>query len=195
MSWSFGRAVSSWLVIISSVSFGVAEAQEYKGPVWGGSGGTSSYNLDCGASGVMVGIYGKTGAWIDQIGITCQTINSDGSLGGSYTRGPVGGPGGNGAASRCESGMVVAQMIAATGSFVDRVIVRCHPWDAAARRYTDGSGVNPGNCGTVGTVGYLGGIKLNSYVKCPIERVAKAIRGKHGSYIDSLQFVCDEYIK
>jgi hypothetical protein len=174
---------------------GSANAQEFKGPIWGGSGGTTGYNLDCGSTGVMVGIYGKTGMWIDQIGITCQTVKADGTLGGTYTRGPVGGSGGDGAASRCDPGMVVGQMIAATGAFVDRVIIYCFSWDPRARRYTDGKASYGGNLGTVGALGYLGSINLNSEVKCPLEKVAKAIRGKYGSYIDSLQFVCDDYNK
>jgi hypothetical protein len=86
---SLGSAATSLALALPLLAWGtVAQAQEYKGPIWGGSGGTWSYNLDCASTGVMIGVYGKTGAWIDQIGIICHKVNSDGTLGDKYTVDP-----------------------------------------------------------------------------------------------------------
>jgi hypothetical protein len=197
MAWSFGRAVRSSLVTIPLVWFGVAEAQEYKGPIWGGSGGTASYDLDCGSTGVMVGLYGKVGQWVDQIGVTCQTVNPDGTLGSSYTRGPRGGSGGTGTSRRCTAGSVIGELQASTGSFIDQIRVKCFVWSASNRRPEYGGNDYLSDFGQVGVQGYwiTSPIHANDAVACPSDKVGKAIRGKHGTYIDSLQFVCDAYNK
>ena len=167
------------------------EAQEYKGPVWGGTGGTQSYNLDCGSTGVMVGLYGKSGTWVDQIGVHCLTVKSDGSLGNPFTKGPIGGMGGAGANAQCPSGSVVGVMAAVSGSFINDVSIQCYAWLAGTRRfdvhqykgiYGIGDPVSPVSFGTVS----------NAVVSCPEGLVGKAIRGKAGSHVDSMQFVCRE---
>ena len=172
-----------------------AHAQEFKGPMWGGGGGTYSYNLDCGSTGVLVGLFGKTGQWIDQLGATCQKVNANGTLGSDFTRGPVGGTGGAGKNSRCKEGSVISAMSSSTGSFVDKVIARCCVWSAAIRRADEG----PSKCTGVqiGEYGVFGIFTLiwNAEVVCPADKVGKAVRGWHAYYIDSLQFVCDEYNK
>jgi hypothetical protein len=194
MTWSFGRAVITAAMALPVTGLRAAHAQEFKGPLWGGSGGTSTYNLDCGSTGVMVGLYGKAGMWIDQIGITCQTVNADGALGSTYTRGPVGGPGGTGANIRCNAGWAVRWMSTATGTYVDAIGLVCGPWSPSTRRI-EGNYQFTSGLGTPGYLGILTGIKNNPYVQCPTEKVGKAVRGKYGSYIDSLQFVCDDYNK
>lgn len=174
------------MISIPVVWLGAAQAQEFKSPIWGGSGGTSSYNLDCGSSGVMVGFYGKTGMWVDQIGVTCQVVNSDGTLGATYTRGPVGGSGGTTASARCTSGMVVGQLLGIGGSYINSVYFQCAIWMPGTRRLNWSGTIQSKALGTeVGT----------GSVRCPPEKVGKAIRGKSGGYIDSLQFVCDDYNK
>jgi|GEM_PF-2064385 len=175
-----------------------ATAQEFKGPLWGGSGGTSSYNLDCGSSGVMVGIYGKAGDWVDQIGITCQTVNANGTLGSTYTRGPKGGAGGTGATSRCLSGQVVGALYSASGTFINQVKPSCYLWHETTRRPRFSGNAETATASGIG--GPPGGvlaltINHNARVRCPDEKVGKALRGRYGSYIDSLQFVCDDYNK
>jgi hypothetical protein len=168
-------------------------AQEFKGPLWGGSGGSSSYNLDCGSTGVMVGLYGKVGLWIDQIGVVCRKVNPDGTLGSTYTRGPVGGSGGSGDRADCPSGSVITVMGSWSGSFMDQVGVECYGWSPGSRR-AGGGYTGAASLGKVGTI-HLPGLTFNQKVNCPAEKVGKAVRGKSGGYIDSLQFVCDDYNK
>jgi len=190
MAWSFGRAVITVVMALPVTGIRATQAQEFKGPIWGSGGGTTSYDLDCGSTGVLVGVYGKKGQWIDQIGLICQRLNADGSLGSSYTRGPVGGSGGDGGQGRCEQGKAVGGMFAWSGNYINIVLVDCYPWSASSHRP---------NYGGAKTVGYFGATvatpSQNTTVTCPTEKVGKAIRGKYGWYIDSLQFVCDDYNK
>lgn len=178
-------------LVAASTAARSSDAQEFKSAVWGGAGGSSSYNLDCGSSGVMTGVYGKTGTWIDQLGITCRTVKSDGTLGDTYTRGPVGGAGGTSLTRGCPAGWVIGRVESYSGSYINRVSLWCFAWSASSRRL---------DYAVPKYIGVLGGIAMpgtafNEAVTCPAEKLAKAFRGKSGSYIDSLQFVCDNWDK
>lgn len=164
---------------------GELKAQEYQGPIWGASGGTNSYNLDCGSSGILVGVYGKLGFWVDQIGIICQLVKPDGTLGSSYTRGPVGGQGGSSATARCQTGQAVGGVGVRSGSYIEYVHLLCWPWVSSTRRLNTSGPTWNKSFGQ-----YSQQLQL---FRCSDEKVGKALRGKHGSYIDSMQFVCDAY--
>lgn len=167
---------------------GPGAAQEYRSPTWGGTGGTSGYDLDCGPGNVMVGAFGKVGQWIDGIGLHCQQVKPDGTLGSTSTRGPKGGSGGDGAEAKCPAGKVVGAITAYTGSFVNGLVLNCFPWSAASRRPDYSAGTAPM---WLGSAAY----SRNARVVCPAEKAAKALRGKYGWYIDSVQFICDDWDK
>ena len=81
---------------------------EFVAPRLGGTGGNRSYNLDCGNGAVIVGATYRSGQWLDAIGLICQRVNSQtGALEDDFTRGPVGGSGGDPRIVRCPSGRVV----------------------------------------------------------------------------------------
>jgi hypothetical protein len=83
-----------------------------------------------------------------------------------------------------------------TGSFVDQVRVGCCPWSASDRRPDCGGGPKFVWLADFGTVGAPGAFtSYNELVDCPSAKVGKALRGRYGWYIDSLQFVCDDYNK
>jgi hypothetical protein len=79
------------------------------------------------------------------------------------------------------------------GMFMDAVGARCCPWIASTRRTDRGTG----KCTSIklGEVGALGVLTITkgALVSCSTTQVVKKIIVKYGSYIDSLQFVCDEY--
>ncbi|MGD9850886.1 MAG: hypothetical protein AB7T38_06450 [Nitrospirales bacterium] len=170
---------------------------EFVTPTFGGSGGNQSYNLDCGPGAVMVGILGKTGSWIDAIGVICQQVNPDGQLGAEFTTRTVGGTGGATKSDRCPSGSVVGSFSARTGSFVERTFMKCLGWDQPNKRPIPlGSNhtLTVGNTVEIGP-GYTGNLLNlpNQGFDCPLPKVGKALRGRYGVYIDSIRFVCDDW--
>lgn len=167
---------------------------EYSTPLFGGSGGNQSYNLDCGSGSVMVGGIYKSGMWLDAVGIICQQVNSQtGALGNEFTRGPVGGGGGTARSSRCPSGQVVQGIVVRSGQFVDGGTFFCRDWFTAQKqpRYSTKIHCEEGTCRSFGN--QSGG--YNDSFFCPEGKVGKALRGKHGNYIDNTRFVCDFWNK
>jgi hypothetical protein len=167
---------------------------EFSTPRFGGSGGTGSYNLDCGSGSVMVGGIYKAGMWLDAIGIICQRVNAQtGALEGEFTRGPVGGSGGIARTSRCRQGRVVQGVMGYSGQFVHGVSLRCSPWDASKKApiFSTSGLCKEDRCTSLGS---RGGSRSDSFY-CPSGKVGKAFRGRKGSYIDSLRFVCDFWNK
>jgi hypothetical protein len=170
---------------------------EFKTPLFGGSGGTRSYNLDCGTQSVLVGVIYKSGMWIDAIGIICQQVNSQtGALGNEFTRGPVGGSGGLANTKRCNQGNVVQGISVRSGQFIERGLFLCSPWIPEQKKpvFSTSTRCSEDRCTThfgPDTVFY----SQLGYFFCPSGKVGKAVRGRHGIYIDSLRFVCDFWNK
>jgi hypothetical protein len=189
-----GRLAARALFALLALTVEEAGAAEYSGPVWGGSGGTRSYNLDCGSSGVLVGVYGKTGSWIDQIGLTCRSVAANGTLGSEFTRGPVGGTGGSVKSVKCKSGEVVGGIESWSGSYVEKIRLQCDKWRPEYKRIDYLAPIDSFLFGGLGTTGIFGRTpEHNPMVRCPRDKVGKALRGKHGAYVDSMKFVCDAY--
>ncbi len=46
----------------------------------GGNGDGNKYELSCGEGNVAIGIYGRSGAWLDALGLVCASYQSDGTL-------------------------------------------------------------------------------------------------------------------
>jgi len=167
---------------------------EFSTPRFGGSGGTGSYNLDCGSGSVMVGGIYKAGMWLDAIGVICQRVNAQtGALEGEFTRGPVGGSGGIARTKRCRQGRVVQGIMGYSGQFVHAVSLRCSSWDTSKKApiFSTSNRCIEDRCTFLGSSGGSG--SDNFY--CPSGKVGKAFRGRKGSYIDSLRFVCDFWNK
>ena len=169
---------------------------EFSTPRFGGSGGTRGYNLDCGSGSVMVGGIYKSGMWLDAIGIICQEVNSStGALGREFTRGPVGGSGGIARIARCHRGNVVQGVRGFSGQFVHFLSLSCSRWDPSKKAPVFSE---DGTCRTGSDrcthLGGSGGSPSDTFY-CPSGQVGKAFRGRKGSYIDSLRFVCDLWNK
>jgi hypothetical protein len=169
---------------------------EYSTPTFGGSGGTRSYNLDCGSGAVLVGTIYKSGSWLDALGIICQRVNSStGALGSEFTRGPVGGSGGTARSIRCNQGNVVTKVRAYSGRFVNGFTLSCGQWvpsRKAPNTAKDLCGRGTDGCLRIGTYRFA---TTSEPFQCPSGLVGKAFRGKYGSYIDSARFVCDFWNK
>ena len=170
---------------------------EFKTPLFGGSGGNRSYNLDCGNRSVLVGAIYKAGSWLDAIGIICQRVNpKTGALEDEFTKGPVGGSGGRARNRRCNDGKVAQGARALSGQFINALMIFCSQWDPARKspvfsRNSDCARADGRRCIFVGSQGG----SLEGSFFCPRGKVGKAIRGRHGIYIDNLKFICDNWDK
>jgi len=167
---------------------------EYSTPLFGGSGGNQSYNLDCGSGSVLVGAIYKAGMWLDAIGIICQQVNSQtGALEREFTRGPLGGTGGQAKIARCASGRVFQGLRAFSGQYINKFYMRCSQWDASRKAPVFSEICNPGTVACL-TFGGGGGSASDPFF-CPAGMVGKAFRGRYGWYVDSARFVCDSWDK
>jgi hypothetical protein len=169
---------------------------EFKTPLFGGSGGTRSYNLDCGNRSVLVGSIFKAGSWFDALGIICQRVNPQtGALGDEFTRGPVGGTGGNARIARCNDGDVAQGVSTRSGQFVNRLVIFCSRWDPSRKApvFSGSTRCPSGENRCLGFGGTSAG-RSDAFF-CPSGKVGKAFRGKYGSYTDSARFVCDLWDK
>ncbi len=169
---------------------------EFSTPLFGGGGGNRSYNLDCGNQSVLVGVIYKAGMWLDAIGIICQEVNPQtGALGNEFTRGPVGGSGGVALTHRCNQGNVVQGIWMRSGQFIESGTFLCSPWIPAQKSpaFSTSNHCTGDRCTTNFGSSY-GGPNSGSFF-CPSGKAGKAVRGRHGIYIDSLRFVCDFWDK
>ena len=140
-----------------------------------------------------MGVTYKSGEWLDAIGIICQRVNAQtGTLGNEFSRGPVGGSGGVAKISRCGDGYVIGGVRAQYGSYINVLYVYCMSWNG----HTKASNPPKNNTLRIGIPGFASvGSRHSDHFNCPNNLVGKAFRGKHGSYIDSLRFVCDFWNK
>jgi hypothetical protein len=184
------NASGRWMSILAmALGFTrLACADEFVTPPAGGTGGDHGYNLSCGTDGVMVGLMGKWGLWIDSIGVICRKVNQDGTLGASFEVGPRGGPGGSTArTSSCDPANVVQRLETVTSSYAVRIRAICGSWSPGTRVVARPPDPNPPDDAEVGAY-YTGD---RGRLECPTDgQPAKGIRGKHGVYIDSIALVC-----
>jgi hypothetical protein len=107
---------------------------EFSTPLFGGSGGNCSYNLDCGNQSVLVGVIYKAGMWLDAIGIICQQVNAKtGALENEFTRGPVGGSVGVARTNRCNQSNVIQGIWVRSGQFIESGAFVCSQWIPAQK--------------------------------------------------------------
>ncbi len=177
-----------------------AQRTEFVTPTLGGSGGNRSYNLDCGNRAVLVGAIFKAGRWFDALGIICQRVSPQtGKLGDEFTRGPIGGGGGDARIKRCNEGDVIQGAKARSGQFLHRLAIFCSPWEPARKAPVFSTNENCVGDRTRNRCKGLGGNDLGGSQSdvffCPRGKVGKALRGRHGIYIDSTRFVCDLWNK
>lgn len=151
----------------------------YTLPGRGGAGGGPG-TLSCAPGDVAVGVYGRSGAYIDQFGLTCAYLMDDGSLGPTYDTGTLGGTGGGPFRLICPLGQAIVGFHGGSGSFVDRLGLYC-------------SGVaNWRANGTVeyvtGTTGGAGGGFFSDV--CPSDYMAARVNLRTGLYVDQEELLC-----
>jgi hypothetical protein len=145
-----------------------------------GGGGGIPFTLGCAWSELAVGVYGRSGAYVDQVGLICARLYGDGNLGVAVTRGRAGGNGGSPFYAMCPSGQALVGFEGRSGAYIDRMGIQCAPvasWSScAAVPYTQYAG------------GGLGGSPFQD--RCPQGAVITRIEGRSGAYVDAMQPTC-----
>ena len=187
MSGRFHSGFLSACVLALAIAPAV-QAAEFVTSAVGGSGGIS-YDRDCGANRVLIGLQAKWGFWIDQVTPVCMAIASDGTLGTTSTLGRVGGGGGSSVGTRmCPDGKVLIGLATKWNVYVDNIALVCQNWNPPTK--TRGA---PSSIATSSGMGSGGPFKHSSSLLCPSDKIAKGIRGKANVYLDSLALVCDAW--
>lgn len=106
----------------------------------GGSGGSTAYEFRCPTGHALVGLHGRAGFYIDQVGIKCAPLDTtarDGrtigtpaapeGLAGSFARATSGGSGGTAFDLTCPGNLPARTLMGRAGTFVDRLQLGCHP--------------------------------------------------------------------
>ena len=83
------------------------------------------YTLSCNPGYVAAGIYGRSGGYVDQLGLECAYMNMDGSLGFRYRTGTAGGTGGGYFSISCPTGQAIVGFQGRVGNLVDRLGIYC----------------------------------------------------------------------
>ncbi|WP_375772380.1 hypothetical protein NR798_16340 [Archangium gephyra] len=146
----------------------------------GGSGGTS-VTLACARGFVAVGIHGRSGWYIDQLGLVCRYLNYDGTLGAEQSTQALGGTGGSDFKMVCPEGMAITGFYGTGGSYVDQLGFNCSSptlWNQSSEvQYWSGkAGSNVGS---------------SSFTDmCPSRYLATSMNIRYGWHVDQFQGVC-----
>ncbi len=153
----------------------------------GGSGG-GTYDLRCNAGEALVGIYGRGGGMIDQVGALCVTPSAsyESWQGEPVRRGSAGGNGGGDFVRQCPSGSYVSGFSGRAGGLVDQIQIEC------ARPLAAGI-LDSRNATRLESVGGGGGNQQSSRI-CPSNLPANGIFGRGGSRIDAFGLLCQDQV-
>lgn len=161
-------------------------------PTWGGGGGTP-YDLTCPPGQVVRGIFGRSGGYLDSLGIICGAPRLDPVtlrivLDAGPDVGPVGGGGGTPFRDECPFNSMVIRVSGSAGGYIDGISVTCVELEAVGdttNGYLIGSrGVFPGS-----RYGGFGGDSFDYF--CPASSVLRRFFGGAGGYVDRLTANCD----
>jgi hypothetical protein len=153
-------------------------------------GQAEAFNVHCGTNGVMVGISGRQGWWMDRVTPRCRNINSDGTLSSTVSSG--GSAGGNGGTAKgpftCPQNHVVVGITGSASTsgtrrvlFVHELI--CLPWVPETRTPLQGTTVTRAAFPRTNPIGVSGKFLAHS---CQPGQVATGLSGSAGSYINSI---------
>jgi hypothetical protein len=151
-----------------------------------GGGGGNSYDLRCQINEALVGLYGRSGGAVDQVGALCATIDQNGQwVGNPVRRGSAGGNGGGEFERRCAVNAVVTGFRSRAGAAVDQLQPVCTP-------LTDNGATDSGaSTSTLDPVGGDGG-SAQPLMACPSGLPATGLFGRAGTRLDAFGLQCGE---
>lgn len=173
-----GQAASQEHVDVAASAFSRTDAY-FRMAYRGGSGG-GWYDVACDYNKVAIGIYGRSGSYVDQVGLVCAPLKENGDLGPYSTSATAGGLGGGPFYTLCPDGQALVGLQGRSGSYVDQLGIQCAPVSAWSR------------CGTVQSTYYAGGGRggVAFTDTCPKGYALTSISGRSGAYADAIQGVC-----
>ncbi len=148
-------------------------------PARGGNGGTAS-TLSCPGGYVAVGIYGQAGSWINQLGLNCALLKSDGTLGSPVSTGSDGGSGGSSFQYDCPNNQAIVGFSGRAGWYVDQLGVYC----SEIKNWRSNGTIQFKSPAAGGS----GGTKFNDY--CPASYVLTSVSVRTGWWVDREQGTC-----
>lgn len=122
----FGRGLCCVVLFLVTGVLDVTTASATLAPYDGiGGDGGAPFRLDCGASALLVGIAGRSGAFVDQLAGLCVKIDpvSGSWVGGVYETNRVGGNGGGSFSKVCPAGQALVGIEGTTGRFSGTLVV------------------------------------------------------------------------
>lgn len=146
-----------------------------------GGGGGSPTTIPCPSGYVAVGLHGRSGWYIDQVGFLCQRLKTNGDLDTAYYKAPLaGGSGGTSFEMKCPQGQAIVGFQGRSGGYVDQLGFYCstpvNQIAGAAPQYESS------------LTGSGGG--SNFWELCPASYVVTSFNVRSGGYVDQVQGVC-----
>lgn len=151
----------------------------YTLPARGGFGGVP-HTLRCPSGRVAVGIYGRSGVYVDKLGLVCAHLHKSGNLGPAGDVGTFGGNGGNFFRLTCPHNQAIVGIHGGAGDYVDRIGLRC----AEVEDWYEDNEVDH----STATAGGQGGSPFSD--ECPRQYVVDQLNVRTGDYVDQVEAVC-----
>lgn len=149
----------------------------------GGDGG-SDYNLSCPSGQVLVGITGGAAGYVDRVQGICREISSSGSWTANESRtDSAGGPTGAPYTRKCEQNYAISGFSGRSSWVIERLVLQC-------ARLAAGGTFDP-NVARV-TLEAIGGTGGNPFSLTTCTRPARAIVGRAGAFVDSIELACED---
>lgn len=193
--------------VVWAAAFQLAVSWAYLAPYDGiGGNGGAPFRLDCGEWGILVGITGRSGAVVDQVGGLCVKIDPRSAtwVGGVYETARVGGSGGGPFRKACPVGHALMGVEGSTTYAANTTVVRMLDIKCISlgiHRRWDGSQI-------MGTRMVFNGdpephriaaaqhlceppLKPDGHHQRAWGRVGLAFEGRAGLYLDRIRLVCN----
>lgn len=192
MRSAWHAALASALLAFLVFAASPAQARQDWPPI--GAGGDATSAAECPEGQVLVGIYGRTGSWIDQIQAVCGVLYSDGSVGTIQRTGGVYGAFGGAETNKvCSDGSRVHSAVIRLTSD-DRMVGHIQ-FNCVGRQGAYGGGFNFGSianlerCITfIATTCSVEGAQ--TFQTCANEP-AVGFTVRHGRHVNAIGLICD----
>jgi hypothetical protein len=149
----------------------------------GGSGG-NAYNLSCPSGQVLVGITGGAAGYVDRVQGICRDINSSGDWTSTESlTDSAGGPSGVWYTRKCPTNFAVSGFSGRSGWYIERLLLEC-------TRLGPGGTLNTSVART--TLDAVGGSGGTAFSLSRCTNPARAIVGRAGAFVDSIEFACED---